>query len=327
VSAQPRSNLIADLADLALVAETLRPGRFGDPLSLDHLKAMADATADAGFSKLAASVTMHDSAAAAGLSTDEYVGIFADRGVQLYSTSLCTTWAEPDHDVITASVSRLFDVAQRSGSRFVTTVSTVPELPSFEIGVAGLRHAANVAADHGLTLNIEFLPGSGVPDLTATARLIEAVDRPNLGIILDPWWWGRGADGPDWDALAEVPPDWITVVQLNDVPDAHQGDPRLDRMADRLFPGEGVVDLVRMLETLHDLGARPIVAAEVLAPRALAQLGMAEHAARQFQAAAAVIQKHWASVASRRLRTTVPSPPRPTEAAQASSGNVVPASE
>ena len=43
----------------------------------------------------------------------------------------------------------------------------------------------------GLNISLEFIPFGGIPTLASAVRLVEAVDRPNLGIVLDVWHWVR----------------------------------------------------------------------------------------------------------------------------------------
>lgn len=54
--------------------------------------------------------------------------------------------------------------------------------------VAGLQQAAAVAARHGVTLALENHSGTLTQTARDTVAMIEAVDRPNLGILMDHYW-------------------------------------------------------------------------------------------------------------------------------------------
>lgn len=68
----------------------------------------------------------------------------------------------------------------------------------------------------GLSIDLEFLPWSPIPDLGTAISVIEACGLRNLGVMLDSWHFFRSGG-----QLSELSPDVvgrITGVQLNDAP-------------------------------------------------------------------------------------------------------------
>jgi sugar phosphate isomerase/epimerase len=84
-----------------------------------------------------------------------------------------------------------------------------------------------------------------------------------VGLVLDVWHWERQPDGPDLEALAEVPADRIVGLQLDDVSPESDGDLLEETMASRRPPGEGVADIAGLLAVLEGARADPLVSLEV----------------------------------------------------------------
>ena len=109
----------------------------------------------------------------------------------------------------------------------------------------------DLAAPFGLTGDLEFMPWSNVPDLPTARRVVEAADRPNGGILVDPLHFarssGRLAD------LRAVPRTLWHYWQMCDAPAEHPGTTEAllhTAREERLFPGEGGIDLVGMVRAM-----------------------------------------------------------------------------
>jgi sugar phosphate isomerase/epimerase len=139
-----------------------------------------------------------------------------------------------------------------------------------------LGAVADIAAECGVRIALEFIPVSTVPDLAAASAIVEAAGRPNLGIAVDALHLRRSGGVPG--DLARVPEERLYLVQLCDGPAAApQGEELYREMrAGRLLPGEGAFDLAALLR------AMPAAAEiEVEVPNAdYAHLGPVERAAR-----------------------------------------------
>lgn len=114
-----------------------------------------------------------------------------------------------------------------------------------EIGAAMARIAeANRA--HGCSTLIEFIPGTGVPDLVTAGRLTR--DVPDLRIMFDCWHFARS--GGTLADIAALPSGAIGGVQINDWSPPEAGAPYVP-MSGRLMPGDGSLPLSRILSLIE----------------------------------------------------------------------------
>jgi sugar phosphate isomerase/epimerase len=75
-------------------------------------------------------------------------------------------------------------------------------------------------------------------DLAGTLSLLDAVDAPNAGLLLDSFHWHCA--GESTEALRALPARRIVAVHLCDVPDR----PLQEQLAtERMLPGEGIANL------------------------------------------------------------------------------------
>jgi 2-keto-myo-inositol isomerase len=139
---------------------------------------------------------------------------------------------------------RLFDVFRLSCRNAVALGCTMlmsapgPYSGPLAAAVANLRTGADIAAEHGLRLAIEFNSQHDVINSLAVQReLVTAAGRPNCGLLLDAYHLARSGAGGR--GFADVPGEEIFVFQYSDVP----ADPvtGVKRPTDRLPPGMGTI--------------------------------------------------------------------------------------
>jgi sugar phosphate isomerase/epimerase len=119
------------------------------------------------------------------------------------------------------------------------------------------------AADLGAQVHFEFMPMSAIKDLATASTIVEGADRPNGGILFDTWHFFRG--NPDFSVLEQMPGERIFAVQVADAPAEVHGSIAEDTF-NRLLPGDGSFDLVRVLRALDRIGGLRWVGPEVLSP-------------------------------------------------------------
>ncbi len=273
---------------LVMSAPVMQPGR--DPVSGAEVRAMIDATADAGFAGLSTWTAHHDWATADDMSSADYVAYHRDRGLATPAAEVLLDWAGAHRTGVSEESLAALDVAAKVEARYA--IATLLEPPaSLQDAAAGLAALCDRAAERGLAVSIEFLPVAGIATIADAARMLEAADRDNVGLVLDAWHWFRQAGGPDVDTLRGIPAERIHVLQLNDAPAERPDDLVVETMTARLLPGDGDVDIHGLLDVLDGMGASPMVATEVFSA-ALAGLGPAENARRQFDAAAGVLRTY-----------------------------------
>lgn len=260
-----------------------------DPLIAAETRERIDAAADAGFSAVAV-CTGHPKW---GLPTDvdgffgALEGSLPIRTSEVIDVDLL---GARDHRESIAWYARMLDLSARTGAESINVISLASERPPLSEAGARLAELCDLAADRGLAINFEFLPWTGIHDVPGAVRLLEATDRDNLGLVIDTWHWFRSPAGPDLDALRRVPPERIHLLQLSDAPNAVPDDLVVETLGGRLLPGDGDIDIAGVLRVLDEIGAAPMVACEIFSD-ALASLGVAENARRQYAATAPFLDR------------------------------------
>ena len=141
-----------------------------------------------------------------------------------------------------------FAAAAELGARHVLATGDDPE----ESRLAGrFASLCDEAQRFGLTVDIEFVPWMTISNVNDAARVVRAVAHPALGIAVDALHFDRS--GSRLSDLASLPRHWFRYVQLCDAPAQWSGDREALLHAatrERLFPGEGAIDLVGLLRAL-----------------------------------------------------------------------------
>ena len=109
----------------------------------------------------------------------------------------------------------------------------------------------DLAGRYGLGAGLEFMPWTDAKDLNQAARIVAATGRDNAAVLIDPFHFSRSRSRIE--DIAQVPPSRLHFMQFCDVP--AQIPPTMDEIlsqarAERLFPGEGGVDLLGILRAV-----------------------------------------------------------------------------
>lgn len=149
---------------------------------------------------------------------------------------------EPD------SYERFFETGAELGARAVLLVGDDPEFERLAENFAAL---CDLADPFDLTIDLEFMPWTAVPDLAAALRVLTAADRLNAGIVVDALHVDRsGTPIPD---LSRIDRRWLHYWQICDAP-AERPKSTAEMIhaarSERLFPGEGGLDLARISSAL-----------------------------------------------------------------------------
>jgi sugar phosphate isomerase/epimerase len=167
-----------------------------------------------------------------------------DTGIGVLDVELARM--DPEHDP--ESYRSLLDAAAELGARYVIT-----QLPDPDRGRATERFAeiCDLAAPMGLGIELEFPSWTQTPDLTESARVVRAVDRPNAGILVDMLHFDRSNSSRD--LLKVLPGRWFRFAHVCDAPAEKattlEGIIHTAR-SERLFPGDGGIDVRGILECL-----------------------------------------------------------------------------
>ncbi|BCB82812.1 hypothetical protein Psuf_001250 [Phytohabitans suffuscus] len=139
-------------------------------------------------------------------------------------------YADPE---VEAAVLRLAD---EFGVPHAQAVGTFDTGPPGERAVEAFAALCDRAAPHGLSIALEFVPYTNIPDVATAAAIVTAADRANGGLCVDAWHFFRG--DPDWHELAKAGPGLFTMVQVNDGPMVTEtGNIRMEAVSRRRCPG------------------------------------------------------------------------------------------
>lgn len=195
--------------------------------------------------------------------------------------------------VLDVEVFRL--TAQTRVEAFEPAMATAQRLGATELLVHGadadetrlidtFGRLCELAARYGLAANLEPMPWVDVCNVDKAMRILDAAGQPNSALLVDAIHLDRAGDTPR--SLSRVPPQRLRYVQLCDAPAKRPTDLQeiiRQARADRLFPGEGGLDLIGLLAALPD---RIALSLEIPVARKMPPL---ERARRALEATKAIL--------------------------------------
>ncbi|MGG4402518.1 sugar phosphate isomerase/epimerase family protein [Paenibacillus amylolyticus] len=133
-----------------------------------------------------------------------------------------------------------------------------------------LRLCADILDAYGIKLGLEFVgchhlrtqwKNPFIWRVEDTLDWIETIHAPNVGLLVDSYHWHT--NGLPMEDLLKLKKEQVVHVHINDAYDMP-----VEELLDyeRLYPGEGVIDLSGFLINLQAIGYNGVVAQEVLAP-------------------------------------------------------------
>ena len=183
----------------------------------------------------------------------------------------------PDDDP--GDLQRFLDTGAELGARHV--IAQLPD-PDRNRKIDRFARLCEMARPLGLTVDLEFPSWTETPDLNTATRILRAADQSNAGILVDLLHFARS--GSSIADLRQLPAEWFHFVHVCDAPPAvpatNAGLIHTARF-ERLFPGEGGIDVRGILDALP-----PGLPYALEIPRAtlVAQVGGKEHARRAITA-------------------------------------------
>ena len=174
----------------------------------------------------------------------ETKAVMANTGIRLLDIELARIVCEIDP----AKYEPAFATAAELGGKGV--ISSI-WTENRDIYLSRFTQVCNLAAQYGLTVELEYVPVSAVKDLAGVVEVLNQVNRQNAGILVDIHHFQRAGDNPE--DLASLPRKWFHMVHLCDV--KAEIPTNLDEMKrimreDRDYPGEGGVDIKSILANI-----------------------------------------------------------------------------
>lgn len=208
----------------------------------------------------------YEEARAAGLSDRDMRLMLEDNGLVISELDPLLTWLPG------ADESRLqfhynyneesfFRVADALGARSLNAVYQNSDKVSAETGAEAFGIICDRAAQHGLQVSLEFLPWSGIPSAKSALAIVRLAGRANGGLQMDTWHHFRSG-GTAEDLLA-LPGDSIVATQFNDAAPVAADDLRWESRHGRLLPGQGAINLVKIVRALDTIGCQAPIGVEV----------------------------------------------------------------
>ncbi len=168
---------------------------------------------------------------------------------------------------------RFLEAGAELGARHVIT--QLPD-PDFARKTDRFAELCDLARPLGLTVDLEFPSWTETPNLAEATRVLRTAAQPNAGILIDLLHFARSDSSIA--ELRDLPPEWFHFAHVCDAPaevpttqDAIIHTARFER----LFPGEGGIDLAAILSVLP---AGIPYALEIPHAERVAQVGAKEHA-------------------------------------------------
>ncbi|MBI1930812.1 sugar phosphate isomerase/epimerase [Candidatus Poribacteria bacterium] len=137
------------------------------------------------------------------------------------------------------------------------------EVADLQLGGQNYRELLELGREFGIKPAMEFLGFvAGVNKVKHAWEVITVADHPDSTIVLDPFHIFRG--GGEIDDMRGIPGDKIAVFHFNDAPASPSREQQTD--ADRVYPGDGILDLRKMLSILKEAGYHGAISLELFNP-------------------------------------------------------------
>lgn len=173
---------------------------------------------------------------------------------------LSTTGAE--HQKGIEEVKRRMVQAAAVGATYVIA-SPPREVADLRLGGQNYRELLELGREFGVKPAMEFLGFvDGVNQVKHAWEVITVADHPDSTVVLDPFHIFRG--GGEIDDMRGIPGDKIAVFHFNDAPASPPREQQTD--ADRVYPGDGILDLRQMISILREVGYRGVISLELFNP-------------------------------------------------------------
>lgn len=176
--------------------------------------------------------------------------------------------SDAEYKEIKDELKYMCEVGQKIGCKNIVVVPLVTEKKFTktqikESSVKVLNELADIAEKYGIRLAIEFVghPQCTINTFGQAYDIVKAVNRDNVGLVLDCFHFH--AMGSRIEDLKKADGSKIFILHIDDTEDFPIGSLTDE---DRLWPGEGAIDLDSILSTLKEIGYLDMVSIELFRP-------------------------------------------------------------
>ncbi len=236
-----------------------------------------------GFTSLAVAASTFKQLASQGFTADDLLEQAGERGLKFTQLDGLATWVDAWYPIANQSdgtrrmrshfdvcMEESLDIAQALKMTSAVTVGFFDRGSiAFDELVEAFGQLCDAAGSRGISMDLEFIPMWGIPELPLAWDIVQAANRDNSGIMVDTWHMQKGSTDFERDIalLAAIPGNRLMNVQLADADLAKHGAALSDDVLFRKFAGEGELDITRMLAIIAAKGGLQSVGPEVVGHR------------------------------------------------------------
>lgn len=185
---------------------------------------------------------------------DELFTVSRDLGLNHIEVEIASGWWQSEETGWRENWELLLKAAEKLHAKFIKIGTSFGEpLEDFNHLVAPLRKIADEAEAVGTRVALEPLPFSMIASMPQGARLMEAVNHPAAGLVVDYWHIFRANTSLE-QLKKEVPVDMIFGVELSDARNEIIGTLFEDTRDNRTLMLEGDQDVVGFIKALESMG-------------------------------------------------------------------------
>lgn len=155
-------------------------------------------------------------------------------------------------------------MAQAAAVESTYSVASPPRgVADLKLGGQNYRELLELGREFGVKPAMEFLGFvDGINQVKHAWEVMEVADHPDSTIVLDPFHIYRG--GGEVDDMRGIPAEKIAVFHFNDAPASPARAEQTD--ADRVYPGDGILDLKGMINVLKEADYQGVISLELFNP-------------------------------------------------------------
>jgi 2-keto-myo-inositol isomerase len=175
---------------------------------------------------------------------------------------------EEEYQTILTEFKDMLEVGQKIGVKYIVAVPLVTEQKILQddiktSSVNVLHELSDLAAPYGIKIAVEFVghPQCTVNTFGQAYDIVQTVERDNVGLVLDCFHFH--AMGSRLEDLKKADGSKIFILHIDDTEDFPIG---FLTDEDRLWPGQGIIDLDSILSTLKEIGFSDVVSVELFRP-------------------------------------------------------------